>query len=325
MGQARIPMIQVPRMAMLRWIALGCAALLALPRVSPADASSPAEPKAEPLGAPSMAQVVFNSHGSRLNGLIYHAAGEGPHPVALFLHGFPGNEKNLDLAQAVRRAGWDAIYFNYRGSWGSGGTFSFANSLEDVATALAWIRTPENAAEHHFDPNRVAVIGHSFGGWLALQSAGRQAPHVCVAVMAAWNVGWLAQHQEEKPADWAALMADFRDVTDPAGGPLRTDAEALLREVTGAPAEWDYLSQAPALVDHPLLMVAATQDTADAGPAMHDQLAAAVRAAGGAMVRSVTLKDDHAFSASRLDLAELMAKWLNEDCATNQEVNLQGD
>ncbi|MDO8912512.1 MAG: hypothetical protein Q8N10_08825 [Phenylobacterium sp.] len=32
-----------------------------------------------------------------------------------------GNEKNLDLAQAVRRAGWNAVTFNYRGSWGSPG------------------------------------------------------------------------------------------------------------------------------------------------------------------------------------------------------------
>jgi len=313
-------MIQARRMARLRSIALGFAVLLALPRVLLADASLPVTPEAEPLGAPSMAQVVFTSHGARLNGLIYRAAGGGPHPVALFLHGFPGNEKNLDLAQAVRRAGWDAIYFNYRGSWGSGGAFSFANSLEDVATALAWIRAPDNAAEHHFDPNRVAVIGHSFGGWLALQSAGRLPPNVCVAVMAAWNAGWLAQHREEKSADWAALMADFHDVTDPAGGPLQTSAEALLREVIGAPADWDYLSQAPALTDRPLLLVAATRDTADAGPVMHDQLAAAVRAAGGAMVRSVTLQDDHAFSASRLELADLMANWLNEDCATSQAV-----
>lgn len=64
--------------------------------------------------SPSMAQIVLVSHEARMNGLIYWAAGEDPYPVALFLHGFPGNEKNFDLAQAVRRAGWDAIYFNYR-------------------------------------------------------------------------------------------------------------------------------------------------------------------------------------------------------------------
>ena len=32
------------------------------------------------------------------------AAGAGPHPTMLLLHGLPGNERNLDLAQAARRA-----------------------------------------------------------------------------------------------------------------------------------------------------------------------------------------------------------------------------
>jgi hypothetical protein len=50
--------------------------------------------------------------------------------VALICHGLPGNEKHLDLAQAVRRAGWLAVTFNYRGSWGSQGVF--------VATDHGW-------------------------------------------------------------------------------------------------------------------------------------------------------------------------------------------
>jgi hypothetical protein len=35
-------------------------------------------------------------------------------------------------------------------------------------------------------------------------------------------------------------------------------------------------------------------------------------------VRSVTLDDDHAFSASRIQLADLMANWLNADCAASR-------
>jgi hypothetical protein len=49
------------------------------------------------------------SHGVAINGLAYLPAGAGPHPVFILLHGLPGNEKNLDLAQAVRRAGWIAV------------------------------------------------------------------------------------------------------------------------------------------------------------------------------------------------------------------------
>jgi pimeloyl-ACP methyl ester carboxylesterase len=63
------------------------------------------------------------SHGAMLNAFVYIAAGVGPHPAVVLLHGFPGNERNLDLAQDMRRAGWDVLYFNYRGSWGSPGDF----------------------------------------------------------------------------------------------------------------------------------------------------------------------------------------------------------
>src|SRR5580698_8059367 len=49
------------------------------------------------------ASFQIPSHGSMMNALIYIAPGAGPHPVVILLHGFPGNEKNLDLAQAIRR------------------------------------------------------------------------------------------------------------------------------------------------------------------------------------------------------------------------------
>jgi predicted alpha/beta-fold hydrolase len=65
------------------------------------------------------------THGVLINGLVYAPPGAGTHPTLVICHGLPGNEKNLDLAQAVRRAGWNAVTFNYRGSWGSPGSFRF--------------------------------------------------------------------------------------------------------------------------------------------------------------------------------------------------------
>jgi hypothetical protein len=50
----------------------------------------------------STTELTINSHGKRMSGFIYLAAGEAPHPTVLLLHGYPGNEKNLDLAQALR-------------------------------------------------------------------------------------------------------------------------------------------------------------------------------------------------------------------------------
>ena len=62
----------------------------------------------------SMETFQIPSHGALLNAFVYVAAGARLHPAVILLHGFPGNERNLDLAQDMRRAGWDVLYFNYR-------------------------------------------------------------------------------------------------------------------------------------------------------------------------------------------------------------------
>ena len=174
------------------------AALLAL---APAAglAAEPANPPA------SMDELAIPSHGARLNGFIYRAAGAGAHPTVLFLHGYPGNERNLDLAQAVRRAGYNALYIDYRGNWGSGGAFAPGNALEDVASTLAWARDPANATKYGIDPAQLSLVGHSFGGWLTLMTASRDPGLRCAVAMAAWNLGWAADRFASHPDEEKSL------------------------------------------------------------------------------------------------------------------------
>jgi pimeloyl-ACP methyl ester carboxylesterase len=266
----------------------------------------------------SMQEVVLMGGGERLNGLVYLAAGPGPHPVVVFLHGYPGNEKNLDLAQAVRREGYDAVYFDYRGVWGSGGTFSFANSLDDVQAIVDWVRGPEQVARLHFDSRRIALVGHSFGGWLALLHGAAEAPTVCVAGLAAWNVGWAGQRFATHDDERKASLDDFRNTTNPSSGPVRADATALLNEMASHP-EWDYVAKAAGLADHAVLLVAATRDSIDEDVAMHERMAKAIRAVGGKRVKLVTYDDDHPFSSHRLALSDELIRWLNTDCRATQE------
>ena len=266
----------------------------------------------------SMAEVALSSHGSRINGIVYLAAGSGPHPVVIFLHGYPGNEKNLDLAQAVRRAGFQAVYFDFRGMWGSGGTFSFANGLEDVQTILAWVRDPSTAAKYHFDLRRIAIVGHSFGGWLALMTAPHEPRSICVAALAAWNIGWAGQRFAAHADERASNLAYFRQTTDPAGGPVHAAAPDLLNEMAAHP-DWDYLTQARAIGDRALLLVAAKRDSPDEDIAMHERMARALRDAGARQVNVVTYDDDHPFSSHRLELAAILTRWLTTDCAATQK------
>jgi uncharacterized protein len=252
-----------------------------------------------------------------MNGLLYLAAGAGPHPIVLFLHGFPGFERNLDLAQAVRRAGYDAIYIDYRGTWGSAGRFSYSHALEDVEVALSWARSPAIAEKYHFDSTRITLVGHSFGGWLSLMSGARQPADVCVAAFAAENAGWdgarFPDHPDERDDELDYFRASSGD-----GAPIRATAEDVQNEIIEHAATWNYLTLANALKGHTLLLASTTRDTPDEDIAMHSQLADAVRSAGGTHVRNLTFDDDHPFSSHRIALAEALVQWLRRDCAATQ-------
>ncbi|MEO5590498.1 MAG: alpha/beta hydrolase, partial [Gemmatimonadaceae bacterium] len=120
------------------------------------SAQAPRAVRADPPrnGAnPARMEVLhIPSGGMHINGVAYLASGPGRHPTFIILHGLPGNEKNLDLAQAVRRAGWNAITMNYRGSWGSPGEFHFAGNLEDADAVLAFVMDSTNARRLGVDP-----------------------------------------------------------------------------------------------------------------------------------------------------------------------------
>lgn len=118
--------------------------------------------------AASTTELTFNSHGKRLSGFIYIAKGQGPHPTVLLLHGYPGNEKNLDAAQAFRRKGWNVVFFHYRGAWGSEGEFSFGNSEQDVQAVLQYLTNKNNAQKLRIDSSHISTVGHSMGGHMAI-------------------------------------------------------------------------------------------------------------------------------------------------------------
>jgi len=114
--------------------------------------------------------VDFNitSNGSRLaGGIMYTANGKGKHPTLILLHGLPGNQKDFDVAQVVRAHGWNVIYFNYRGSWGSEGKYSFENCVEDAKNVVAYCNKYQDSLK--IDTTNIALFGHSLGGFVCLK------------------------------------------------------------------------------------------------------------------------------------------------------------
>ncbi len=111
--------------------------------------------------SPAGSIVLFiPSPNSLLAGFIYKANGAQKHPTLLLLHGYPGNERNLDIAQVVRAHGWNVIYFDYRGSWGSQGKFSFKNCVEDVINVVSFCKKYQDSLQ--IDTSNIVLFGHSW-------------------------------------------------------------------------------------------------------------------------------------------------------------------
>jgi pimeloyl-ACP methyl ester carboxylesterase len=249
-------------------------------------------------------QVLILSHGQGMNALLMLAAGAGPKPTMLLLHGLPGNEQNLDLAQAARRAGWNVLTVHYRGSWGSPGRFSLAGAFDDVEVAMAYLTEPENARLYGIDTGRLVIAGHSMGGFLAARYAASHDDVAGAVLIDPWNVGAsgkaLLARPEGRQDAIAALGDDF-------GNSLAgTDAATLMAEVERHANDWDLLEAAPKLARKPLLIVDAQYGNAQ----QVAPLAAAIRARGGRL-RGVTLPSDHSFADHRIALAGVTVAWLD--------------
>jgi len=255
-------------------------------------------------------EVVFESGGARMYGLVYEAPGSGPHPTAIVLHGFPGNERNLDLAQAIRRAGWNAVFFHYRGAWGSEGDFGFVHVLEDVAAVVATLQQPEFAAKHRIDATQLALIGHSMGGFAALVSASELPAVDCAASLAGANLGLWAEAVETPEGE--ARMAGALDGW---GGPIRgTGGAALVAEVRANGTRFDLRRHAAALATRPLLLVAGSRDDVTPPALHHEPLVAQLAAHPDARLQSALLDADHAFADRRVELTRLVLDWLTTKC-----------
>jgi pimeloyl-ACP methyl ester carboxylesterase len=264
--------------------------------------------KGVPANPPAhMQQMIVPSNGSMLLGVLYLAAGADPHPTAIILHGFPGFEQNLDLAQALRANGWNVLAMHYRGSWGVKGDFSFQHAAEDADTEVRYLLDSANAQKYHVDTHRVIVIGHSMGGYMAASAAAHN-PQVAGAVLiSAWNIG--ADYESGRHTGSAAptiekeaksLEADNNLV--PLSG---TSGEALAREIYEHKQALNILSLTPAIAPRPVLVVTSNDGLASADRAIVEALGKAA----DTRVAEQHWDTDHSYSDRRSDLANAILNW----------------
>lgn len=76
------------------------------------------------------------------------------------------------------------MIFHYQGSWGSEGYYTFHGLGSDIAAALDYLL---NDNQPFVDPKRVAILGYSMGGGLAIGFASHEKRIMAVAAVSTYS------------------------------------------------------------------------------------------------------------------------------------------
>ena len=189
------------------------------------------------------------------------------------------------------------VTFNYRGSWGSPGTFRFGQNFEDADAVLAYVRDPANAVLLGVDTRRLVIIGHSMGGWIAVATAGHDSGLIGLASISAADMSRLGG---APPATRDKAMAD--NMESLAG----VTAQDMGEDIALVGPRHPFAAAAPGLIGKSYLAM-----TSDDGLAPDtDALVAAIRAAGGTKVTTLHAPTDHGWSDHRIALESAVITWL---------------
>jgi alpha-beta hydrolase superfamily lysophospholipase len=153
--------------------------------VHPAAGKARAVDYSAPAGAPYTAEDarIETSRGHRLAGTLTRPRRPGPLPAVVLVSGSGAQQRDSEiphlsgyrpfreLADALARRGIAVLRYDDRGVGGSGGDHASATSAdlaEDARAALGYLRLRADV-----DANRLAIVGHSEGGLIALLVAAR--------------------------------------------------------------------------------------------------------------------------------------------------------
>ena len=255
---------------------------------------------------PDVTGVVLKGKRGRILTCLNLAAGEGPHPVVLALHGIPGNEQNGDLIHELQDMGMDVVSFHYSGCLGSDGSYRLKNNLEDTNTVLDFIL---HDTEYGFDTSRIYVVGHSLGGFHAACLAATRSELRAFVLAAPCNVGEYEFYRQENPRYFSTLQD------------ILVSSVPFLQDVTLADFEQELLAWgdryrfrtiAPKLARLPALLVTGTLDTACPGPDCCPDLIRGIREAGGTQLQLAELPADHSFLQARRQFLDLVENFLQQ-------------
>lgn len=258
---------------------------------------------------PTMDPVIFESEGEKIVGTMFVANGQGPHPVVLLLHGFPGNETNFDLAHSFKRAGFNVFVFHYRGTWGSAGEFLFSNGIQDTENAIKFLQLPEICQKYRIKSSEINIVGYSMGAFFGMFTGSGHKNVKNIASITGFNFGFFSKilptMEDAEKLTYESLQKGSAILT-------KADPDKLLSEIKNNSEKWDLLNYIDKMKNKNLLAISALFDTIAPLDLHHQPFVTAIKKTG-INIEEHILETGHGLSNKRIELATILVKWLRQN------------
>ena len=240
--------------------------------------------------------VEFISGGNTLLGRIYRPESRGRRPAVAICHGYPGDTKNMELAEELALNNVVALVFYYQGAWGSGGKYSLTKLEVGAKDAVEYLHSLS-----YVDPERVGLVSHSMGA-LPLSKTMSLDPTIKMGILmspAADVQALAAKERAEASAKRLAVMAK---------GKLKgATYESLLKDLGEVSKTTNPVELAPK-IKAPLMVIVGSKDEVTPPEICRRFYEAANEPKKWTIIPGA----DHGFSEHRIPLIKAVLEWVLE-------------
>ena len=182
------------------------------------------------------------------------------------------------------------------------GAFSFAHALEDSQAAVDYLRVPANARRLRVAPDKIVLLGHSMGGWMALATGASDANVRGVIAISAADMPDQAGNGLAKYGSAKVIRVCVPMVSEAFYALAGDTPEAACRELVNHAEQWSLSNDVKGLATRPVFLI-----TSDDGYELSaESFAKALRAAGSKQVHEAHLTTDHSYSDKRIALTQVV-------------------